>query len=66
MSVSHSLSQKKFDEMDKLIREIRDRARLTEDTVVWGKADKLVFLLRDFVEALILEGSIADPSVSSS
>jgi hypothetical protein len=48
-------SQEKFDEMDRLIREIRDRARLTKDAEIWGKADNLVFLLRDLVDALIDE-----------
>lgn len=63
MSASYPLSQNKFDQMEELICKIKRHARDENDTQLWRMADHLGFLLRDFVTALIVEGSLPEPAV---
>jgi len=66
MSSPYHFSQAKFDEMERLIHEMKLYARTKKDNKLWGKADQLGILLRDFVNALIVEGSLPDPSAPRS
>jgi hypothetical protein len=50
-----TLSQRLFDQLVELLRNIRDRAAQRGDTVTYGDADSADALLRNFVETSRIE-----------
>jgi hypothetical protein len=64
MSTNHPLSKKTFDRMEELFHEIKRHARETTDNELWGMADELGFLLRDFVMTLMIEEGIPEPGIA--
>ncbi len=58
-----TLSQHTFDRMLRLIQDIRTHGRKQKDNELEAMADRLDALLHNFVNEMIIDGTIADPSL---